>query len=204
MPERTAVNDRDSTADDAGVGMIDLERLMRLRLVVARVGEMDLARWWDTRGQLGSLGSSVLKRGFPRTHHFAQARSVFAVAAARCREVYDAPGSVTLWNLPPAIEDEFAQRWETWLEDAPGWQSTFAAVEKCGTDLQAGLTEMGLIDPSHLDRLAQLRRTAQQRAVQLPGSFEPADDHVAMLALGFARSEVGSLAVPHQSWDGEA
>jgi hypothetical protein len=38
---------------------------MKLRLVVARVGEMDLARWWNTQGQLGALGSSVLQRGFP-------------------------------------------------------------------------------------------------------------------------------------------
>ena len=29
---------------------IDLDRLLRLRLVVARSGEMDLARWWNTKG----------------------------------------------------------------------------------------------------------------------------------------------------------
>ena len=45
--------------------------------------------------------------GFPRTHYFAQARSVFAVAAYRCHEVFDPPDSVTLWRLPEAIEEEF-------------------------------------------------------------------------------------------------
>jgi hypothetical protein len=28
---------------------IDLERLLKLRVVVARYGEMDGARWWNTR-----------------------------------------------------------------------------------------------------------------------------------------------------------
>ncbi len=63
---------------------IDYERLLKLRLVVARVGEMDLARWWNTQGLLGTRGKVVLARGFPHTHCFAQARVVFTVARARC------------------------------------------------------------------------------------------------------------------------
>lgn len=66
---------------------IDLERLLKLRAVVARFGEMDRARWWNTSGQMGSFGTATLRRGFPRTHYFAQARSVFAVAAHRCSEI---------------------------------------------------------------------------------------------------------------------
>src|SRR5260370_20425355 len=75
---------------------IDLDRVLELRLLVARFGEMDVAKWWNTRGQLGPLGAAALRRGFPRTHRFAQARSVFAVAAAhRCGEVFEPPGCVT-------------------------------------------------------------------------------------------------------------
>jgi hypothetical protein len=70
-------------------GSIDLERLLKLRVVVARVGEMDLAQWWNTKNQLGRSGASTLRRGFPRTHHFAQARSVFAVALHRCDELFN-------------------------------------------------------------------------------------------------------------------
>ncbi len=81
--------------DDA----IDLDRLLKLRLVVARFGEMDLAKWWNTKGELGRLGAAALRCGFPRTHHFAQARSVFAVAAHRCAEVFEPSGCVTLWRL---------------------------------------------------------------------------------------------------------
>src|SRR5688572_4663388 len=47
---------------------IDLDRLLKLRLVVGRYGEMDVARWWNTKGMLGKHGASVLQRGFPTTH----------------------------------------------------------------------------------------------------------------------------------------
>lgn len=97
---------------------INLELLLKLRLVVARFGEMDVARWWNTRGQLGRLGTAALRRGFPRTHHFAQARSVFAVAAHRCSEVFDPPHSVTLWRLSESIEEDFDAHWEQWLDHA--------------------------------------------------------------------------------------
>ena len=63
---------------------LDLEWLLKIRTVVARIGEMDLAKWWNSNGQLGPQGASVLRRGLPRTHYFAQTRSVCMVAAARC------------------------------------------------------------------------------------------------------------------------
>ena len=44
---------------------IDFDRLLKLRLVVARFGEMDIAKWWNTRGQLGRLGAAATRRGFP-------------------------------------------------------------------------------------------------------------------------------------------
>jgi hypothetical protein len=65
---------------------VDLERLLTLRLVVARIDEMDRAQRWNTNGQRGRAGAMALSRGLPRTHHFAQARSVFAVAAYPCDE----------------------------------------------------------------------------------------------------------------------
>jgi hypothetical protein len=39
---------------------LNFDRLQRLRLAVARVGEMDLAEWWNTRGQLGGLGAAAI------------------------------------------------------------------------------------------------------------------------------------------------
>jgi hypothetical protein len=177
---------------------IDLERLLKLRLAIARFGEMDLARWWNTKGQLGRLGATALRRGFPRTHHFAQARSVFTVAAHRCAEVFDPPGCVTLWRLPETIEEEFDARWEHWLDHATEWQPFFQKIESLpGTDLVATLRGLELVDDRDVEGLARLRRSAEGRAVPVPGVFSGSDGDVTQLALGFARGEAGALAVPY-------
>ncbi|HUF99717.1 MAG TPA: BrxE family protein [Ilumatobacter sp.] len=132
---------------------MNAEYLFKLRLVVGRVGEMDLAKWWNTKGQLGSLGASVLRRGFPRTHRFAQARSVFAVASARCADVYSPRGAVTLWNLPAELEDEVGQRWEPWIEEASHWEPFFKELEVCSDDVQAELLRLELVSSAHVDEV---------------------------------------------------
>lgn len=180
------------------IDSIDLDRLLKLRLVVARFGEMDLAKWWNTKGQLGQLGAAALRRGFPRTHHFAQARSVFAVAAHRCAEVFDPPECVTLWRLPETVEEEFDTRWEHWLDHATDWQPFFQKLEGLqGTDLVAALRAFEVLSDPDVDGLSRLRRSAEGKAVPLPGVFAPTDADVTLLALGFARAEVGALAVPY-------
>jgi hypothetical protein len=121
-------------------GDIDLDRLLQLRVLVARFGEMDGAKWWNTKAQLGRTGAVALRRGFPRTHRFAQARSVFAVAAHRCAEVFNPPRCVTLWTLPEATEQEFDARWEHWLDNASDWTEFFERIEMIpGHDLSATL-----------------------------------------------------------------
>lgn len=178
---------------------IDLDRLLKLRLVVGRFGEMDLAKWWNTKGQLGRLGSAALRRGFPRTHRFAQARSVFAVAAHRCSEVFEPPGCVTLWRLPGATEEEFDVRWEQWLDNAAEWTPFFEKLETVqGTDLASILCSFDVISNHDLESYGKLRRSAEGRAIPLPGVFSRTDEDVALLALGFARGDVGALAVPYQ------
>ena len=177
---------------------IDLDRLLKLRLVVARFGEMDLARWWNTKGQLGKLGATALRRGLPRTHYFAQARSVFAVAAHRCAEVFDPPGCVTLWRLPESIEEDFEVRWEHWLDNAGDWVPSFQKLESLqGTDLVAALRSFDAVSDRDVESYGRLRRSSEGRAVPLPGVFSDSDDDIALLALGFARGEPGALAVPY-------
>ena len=176
---------------------IDFDRLLKLRLVVARFGEMDLARWWNTQGQLGEFGA-VLRRGFPHTHYFAQARSVFAVAAHRCTQLFDPPRSVTLWRLPEPIEEEFEVRWEHWLDHAAEWEPFFNRLALIdGKDLVASLREFAALDRSELDRSGRLRRTAEGRAVPLPKPFRGTNDDIALLALGFSQGEPGAPAVPY-------
>ena len=183
-------------------GKIDFDRLLKLRLVVARVGEMDLAKWWNTLGQLCWLGSAAVRRGFPRTHYFAQARSVFAVAGFRCREVFDPPQSVTLWQLPEAIEEEFDAHWERWLDQADEWKPFFLELEALKeTDLKTALQSFDLITDKDSERFSRLRRSAEGRAVPLPAPFAATNQDIASLALGFARGEPGALAVPYARLD---
>lgn len=178
--------------------MIDLDRLLRLRLTVARFGEMDGARWWNTRGQLGRLGAAALRRGFPRTHTFARARSVFAVAAHRCDEIFNPPESVTLWRLSDPIEEEFDARWEQWVDDAPAWAPFFDILEQpLGSDLVAALRDRHLVEAREIEAAARLRRSAEGRSVPVPSLFAGSDTDVALLALGFARGEPGDLVVPY-------
>jgi hypothetical protein len=177
---------------------IDVDRLLKLRVLVARFGEMDLAKWWNTRGQLGRLGAAALRRGFPRTHYFAQARSVFAVAAHRCAEVFDPPGCVTLWRLPEATEEELDARWEHWLDGASEWTAFFEKVEDLqGTDLTAILRTFELVSDRDLDAYSKLRRSAEGRAVPLSSLYSGTDADVTLLALGFARGEPTALAIPY-------
>ncbi len=181
---------------------IDFDRLLKLRLVVARVGEMDLAKWWNTRGQLGRLGSAAVRRGFPRTHFFAQARSVFAVAGFRCREVFDPPQSVTLWQLPEAVEEEFEAHWERWLDQADQWSSFFLELEALKEiELKSVLQTFNLITDEDAELFSRLRRSAEGRAVPLPAPFTATNREVASLALGFARGAPGALAVPYARLD---
>lgn len=176
---------------------VDLELLLRLRVVVARYGEMDLARWWNTTGQLGPWGAKTLARGFPRTHYFAQARSVFAVAANVCADRIP-DGCVSLWRLPDTIEEELELRWEHWLDHADEWRPFFAKIADLSlVPLTEILQRLELVADADLAGYAKLKRTAEGRAVQLAASFKSRDADIRLLALGFARGEPGALAVPY-------
>lgn len=182
---------------------IDLDRLLRLRLVVARFGEMDLARWWNSKGMLGRHGAVVLRRGFPSTHHFAQARVVFEVARSRCHELFDPPGCMTLWNLPADIEEAFEEHWQTWLDEGERWAPTFEKLVALKADsLTEAMTDFELLTTQQRDTVVKLRRSAEGRAVPLPGTYMPSDEVITLLAAGFARGEPGSPAIPYARLEG--
>jgi hypothetical protein len=177
---------------------LNFDRLLKLRLIIARFGEMDIAKWWNTRGQLGKLGTAVIRRGFPRTHHFAQARSVCAVAANRCREAFDPPGCVTLWQLPTTIEEDFDSRWERWLDQANEWRQFFTKLESLQTsDLGGALRSFDVVTDHELELSSRLRRSDGGRAVPISEPFSGTNQDIALLALGFACGETGSLVVPY-------
>jgi len=177
---------------------IDATLLFKLRLVVARYGEMDLSGWWNTRGVLGKLGKASLSRGFPATHSFAQARIVFAVASARCREVFSAPGCFSLWNLPPEIEEGVDVHWHVWCRNPNTWTAFFDAVAdlKPG-DLRDQLLTMKLIDDAAQKSVVGLKPALHSKSVQLPVAG-PLDNRAAMqLAAGFSVGDKGQLVIPY-------
>jgi hypothetical protein len=177
---------------------IDFDRLFKLRLVVARHGEMDAAKWWNTQGMLGRRGAAVLKRGFPATHYLAQARAVFEVAKSRCHQLFDPPGCMTLWNLPAELEEQFQEHWQVWLDDTDKWAPVFQTVEaQSGGDLLKSLGRRDLLSQPQLDTVRKLRRAAEMRAVPIAGTYRPNDDIITLLAAGFARGEAGNLAIPY-------
>jgi hypothetical protein len=178
--------------------MIDLDRLLSLRLIVARHGEMDRAGWWNTRGMLGRHGAIALQRGLPRTHRFAQARVVFAVARSRCQELFDPPGAVTLWKLSAELEDEFDERWHTWLAQPGEWNELFDQLAaSTDADLLTELASSGLISSREIEAVQAMRRSAEGRAVHLPGQHHLDDGILTLLAAGFAQGEPGAPAIPY-------
>ncbi len=182
--------------------------LFKLRVVVARYGELDNAGWWNTKGQLGHLGASVLRRGFRRTYRFAAARSVFAVAADRCAELVDEPNAMHLFDLPPRqfsgvlnpVEPEelLDQCWEYWCESAPEWEDFFEQVEvvKVG-DLVATLRSFGLVTKADVTALRSLRIGKDASRLRLPGTYTAKPAQLKQLALAFALGGPGRPTVPY-------
>ena len=184
---------------------LDFNRLLRLRLIVARHGEMDGARWWNTNGVLGRKGSLLMNRGFPKTHHFAQARLVFEVARARSAERFPmVPGCITLWNLPASIEDEFDAHWADWLDDGDSWAEFFDGLQSQDGDLLAALRVHNLLDPDHEHQVSRMRRSAEGRSVPISGIRHVDDDTITLLAAGFSRGEATKPAIPYARVQGRA
>ena len=177
---------------------IRFEHLFKLRLTVARFGEMDCARWWNTQGILGRYGTLALSRGFPRTHLFAQAKIAFGVAAQRCKEIYSHPSAYTLWELSSDIEDRFQEKWLEWLDEADKWEPTFKSIEDiAGLGLLELLPQQGLMTPEQVENAKKLRRSAEGRSVLISSPESLNDDALTMLAAGFFRGETSKPAIPY-------
>ena len=179
---------------------INFKHLFKLRLTVARFGEMDNAGWWNTNGILGRYGVLTLSRGLPKTHRFAQAGIAFAVASHRCEEIYSHPEACTLWDLPAHIEDRFREKWHESLDDNDGWIPFFESLEDIsGKSLLDVLNERELVTPEQMEQVQRLRRSLEGRSVHISG-FETLNNEVlTFLAAGFFRGEPGKPTIPYIS-----
>lgn len=159
---------------------------------------MDGAGWWNTKGILGMQGKSVLTRGFPKTHLFAQSRIACAVATARCNSIFAPPGCLTLWNLPAEIEDQVATAWPTWCRNPDLWVPFFDSLAGRNTgDLLQHLLDLDLIDSKTVGAVAPLKRSAEGKSVPLPGTGKPSLPTLMLLAAAFSKGEKLKPAVPY-------
>jgi hypothetical protein len=171
---------------------------MKLRLAVARFGEMDGAKWWNTKGVLSDIGAMALRRGFPKSHVFARARIAFAVAAQRCQEVYDPPDAITLWKLPAEMDEQIDDAWARWLESPDQWIEFLKRVEEYTNGVLLGtLADLSLVSDQIVERANKLKRANDFRSVPVRVADLSIDDTVSLLAAGFCCSEPGKLAVPY-------
>ena len=176
----------------------DSSHLLKLRLAVARFGEMDGAGWWNTKGILGTSGKSVLARGFPKTSIFAQARIACSVATARCNTIFAPPGCLTLWNLPAEIEDQLAAAWPVWCRNPDPWKPFFDNLaQRNSGDLLRHLRDLDLIDEKTEATVAPLKRSAEGKSVPLPGTGKPSLPTLKLLAAAFSKGEKLKPAIPY-------
>ncbi|WP_425395414.1 BrxE family protein [Aeoliella sp.] len=175
----------------------DAVRTAQLRIAIARFGEMDRRKWWNTKGLLSDVGELALSRGFSKTHVFARCRAAFAVAGVRSDEVFNPPASFTLWRLPVEIEDRIEDAWATWLEEPEPWKELVTRVDShANSEPLIALQELGLVSAATCEKASKLRRADDLRSVPLKMAGESVEEAIELLAAAYSSSETGKLAVP--------
>lgn len=165
--------------------------------MIGRFGEMDMAKWWNTQGMLGSYGARLLSRGIPRTHLFAQARVVFEVASHRCRQIFSEKGCYTLWQLPAEIEDQFQDNWPEFVEQ-DGWEGFFQGLaDMKSQELSEVLLSFDLSSQEHVQAAQDLEVQEGQPFFSLGEVESFSIDTIKRLAAGFTKSQAGQLVVPY-------
>ena len=185
---------------------LDLARLLRLRLVVARFGEMDHARWWNTKGQLGRYGAAALavvsraRTSSLRRAPCSPSRPTAAPRSSSRRSRH------ALATPPEAIEEEFDARWEHWLDHAEPMDATSSrsSSRSRATTSSRPCAASSLVSDADADAFGRPR--AARRRVErwrCPRLFSRHDDDVALSRSAFARGEPErSLSRTRESSDG--
>jgi hypothetical protein len=89
--------------------------------------------------------------------------------------------------------------WAFELSEVDEWVRTSGVHGHGGgdKDLPSILRSYGLVGDQDVESYTSLRRSAERRAVALPGEFSGGDEDARLLALGFGRGERGAPAVPY-------
>lgn len=171
------------------------ETLFRLRIAIARIGENDWLRWWNSEA-LGPAGRYVTPRVFKRAPALAAAHMSILAARARHDGAVPKEPLVHLFDLGEELEGGF----ERWLiqRKANGWlppsmpdpkpdqvESVAAALRAVGIepgeslDSTNGFVVLGILDSSAI-------REERSRT-----------EVVTALAAAYAASRPGQLVIPY-------
>jgi hypothetical protein len=179
------------------INALSLEGLFQLRLVIARLGEMDNAGWWNTKRLLDTTGTFVMKRGFSHIYPFVQAQASFAVAASQCQVMIALWDGTTLWQLPAAIENQFDDQWQTWLDEADRWPPFFTKIFTLQSqDVLGTLHELDLITNDDVSVIRKLKHGVGGYSLMLLSTTLD-DMTTRLLATGFAHGAPGKPVVPY-------
>lgn len=174
-----------------------LDTLLWARLWVARLGELDVLRWWRSDGLLGPDGGFVGPRLLPRTHGAARARIAFAVARHACDVRYPNAAAWHLFRLGPEIEDAFDALLAERCGDSEWWHDVLARLEPVGPEAEAAATliDAQVVTEEDVRAIRGARAGPEERSLKVePGAS--LEVMVRRLAAGFTRSAPGALMVP--------
>jgi hypothetical protein len=105
---------------------------------------------------------------------------------------------MTLWSLPAEVEDRLDASWHQWIDRTEEWEPFFSWLETIERpDVLEPLKEAGLVEPDQVEAASRLKRTAEGRAVPLPGICPVDDSTLGLLAAGFVHGEIGRPAIPY-------
>ncbi len=176
----------------------DMKDLLRARLVVARLGEWNLNRWWRTEDLLGEMGAWVSKRTLPITHAVGRARMAMTVARHACDEKFRDPDALNLFRLNPETEDRLDLYLSQHLDDTDLWENLLGPLVPLTKDSDVGdsLINAGVATRKNVESVASIDLGPAGRSLPLSKPSN-ASEALRFLAAGYARSKLGELAVPY-------
>lgn len=163
-----------------------IQQLLRIRLVVAALGERLPKPWWRSQF-LTSTGLRYMARIFPRRPLAAALESV-TVAARREHDANVGAQSYHLFRLPSQLEDQLAETIRDSGLDASdlpdSTEGLTGALAQFGSGISlssgSGPKSLGCIkevlNPTTLGRIAKLYATAVQQETRIYPYFDEAGD----------------------------
>ena len=100
---KTLIEELEKITDSRSLSNIDVSKIIIVRLIVERLGEIELNGWWQSR-VLSDFGRSKLKEMIPKTHNLNRVKLAFEVASKKEMELIFDKDYISLFRLTPEAE----------------------------------------------------------------------------------------------------